>query len=143
MLTYTPRDLSSVFRSLDRLVADVQEAPAKALEWYGDTATKRMKANHDRSAHAIQRYVNRTWYLTTTIAFDVTRISGGQSRLRMFAPPTYAEAVEFGTPRSAPYPFFWIEVYGVQPAAEAMLSGIYFGALAAHEGRMRQGDRAQ
>jgi hypothetical protein len=58
-------------------------------------------------------------------------------RVRMFAPPFYAEAVEYGTPKSAAYPFFWVEVYGFQDAAVSRLMSEFFGALARHEARVR------
>lgn len=137
MLTIIPGDLSTEINGLDRLIAEVQDAPRKVLTWYGQTATERMKANHDRDAHNIQRYVNRTWYLTTTIGYDVAQITGGTTRVRMYSPASYAEAVEFGTPRSAPYPFFWIEVYGLQPMAEARLATAYYAAFARHEAAIK------
>jgi hypothetical protein len=130
-------DFTPTFQSIDRLLADIQTGQESALEWYGKTATDQMKEQHDRDAHAIQRYVNRTYYLSTSIGYDVARVSDGMWRVRMFAPPFYAEAVEYGTPKSAAYPFFWVEVYGFQDAAVSRLMSEFFGALARHEARVR------
>lgn len=137
MITITPVDYSGTLAAIDSLVATIQVLPKEPLERYGKTATDEMKEQHDRDAHAIQRYVNRTYYLTTSIGWDVARVSGGSWRLRMYAPPFYAEAVEYGTPKSAAYPFFWVEVYGHQPAALADMTKAFMDALGRHEKAVR------
>lgn len=137
MITIKAGDLGSTFASIDQLLVDIQKGQEAALEWYGKTATDEMREQHDRDAHEIQRYINRTYYLTTSIGYDVEK-AGGSWRVRMFAPPYYAEAVEFGTPRSRAYPFFWVEVYGFQDAAVARVMQEYFTALARHETRVRK-----
>ena len=137
MLVITPGDLRPTLASIERLIDEVQEVPRVPLARYGANATAAMKERHDADAHAIQRYINRTYYLSTTIGYEVQRTHADQWRLRMFAPPFYAELVEYGTPKSAPYPFFWIEVYGFEPAAIADLTKAFMDAFARHEATIR------
>lgn len=137
MITIKPVDFSPTLRAVDQLIAQMEYVPRGPLEKYGHDATSEMKEQHDRDAHAIQRYVNRTFYLSTSIGWEVQHPSDAVWRLRMFAPPWYAEAVEYGTSRSQPYPFFWIEVYAFEPAAVADLSRAFFGLLARHEASVR------
>jgi hypothetical protein len=113
----TVGDFGPTMQAIDNLMTQIPAAVHSTLEWYGDTATKQMKADHERDAHEIQRYINRTFYLTNTISADVSHPNEKVTRLIMIAPPWYAEAVEEGTPYSRAYPFFWIAVYGVQEEA--------------------------
>ena len=107
------------FRSLDSLQEAIQKARHDSLVTYGEDAVEGMKKRHDADAHEVMRYVNRTWYLTNSITFDTQLMSEKTERLRVFTPAFYAGMVEYGTARSKAYPFFWIEIYGLEPAAVA------------------------
>lgn len=133
-----PGNMGPTLDAIDRLIAEMQVVPRVPLERYGKDATDAMKDQHERDAHAIQRYVNRTYYLTTSIGYEVQRVASDTWRLRMFAPPSYAEAVEYGTPKSAAYPFFWLAVYGFESAALADLTKAFMGVLATHDATVRR-----
>jgi hypothetical protein len=136
-LILKPGNMGPTLDAIDRLIAEVQVSPRLPLEKYGRDATTAMKDQHERDAHQIQRYVNRTYYLTTSIGYEVQRIAQDTWRLRMFAPPYYAEAVEYGTAKSAAYPFFWVAVYGFEMAAVTDITRAYLGCLSRHEATIR------
>lgn len=127
------KGLSEVDRSLEDLQVEIQKARHEALKVYGEDATTNMKDRHDADAHDIRRYVNRTWYLTNSITFDLQLMSDKTERLRIFTPAFYASMVENGTARSRPYPFFWVEVYGLEPEAVARLYRLFLKALSDHQ----------
>jgi len=137
LITWT--GMGEVTRALDDLCAAIKVDAEAALHWYGRMATSEMKSQHEADAHDIQRYVNRTWNLTRSIAYDVQRLSGETIRLRMYTPTWYAEPVEFGTPRSRAYPFFWPAVHGLEEAGRMRVIKAFLGALSAHESWVKAG----
>ena len=132
-VTYRWEGLAETNREIDRFIGDYRARVRRAAEDYGKTTTERMKANHDRDAHDIQRYVNRTWYLTRSIEYDVRPWSGDRLEIRIYTPAYYAHWVENGTPRSRAYPFFWVEVYGQQPYAVTRIWEEVMDAVKYHE----------
>lgn len=134
-------DFSETFDSIDTLLKDIQTLQSEGLEWYGKTATTAMKDKHDADAHEIQRYINRTYYLTTSIGYDVVKLGAEIWRLRMFAPPFYAEAVEYGTPRSRAYPFFWPAVYGFEQQALGSMTRAWLSAMTRQSTRVQEDQR--
>jgi hypothetical protein len=127
------KGLDQTQRELEGLQLAIQQARHEALDWYGKTATTNMKAKHERDAHLIERYVNRTWRLTNSIAYDIQAISDMLERLRVVATPFYAALVEFGTARSRPYPFFWIEMYGLEEMARQRVHNNVLKTLQNHQ----------
>lgn len=138
-LSITWQGIGEVTRALDDLCAAIKVDVQASMHWYGRIATGEMKAQHDADAHDIQRYVNRTWNLTRSIAYDVRDVGGGVQQLRMYTPVWYAELVEFGTPRSRAYPFFWPAVHGLEDTARDRVIKAFLGALAQHEAWVKGG----
>lgn len=106
---------------LDKFTPLLQDNVLDVLERHGSMAVERMQENHQSDAHAIQRYINRTWNLTNTIEFKVQPFVSDMARLELAANAAYAYDIENGTSRSQPYPFFWQEVYQVENDALADL----------------------
>ena len=131
-LTIQWAGIGEITRALDDLILQIRMDTKAALGWYGNTATTEMKANHDRDAHDVQRYVNRSWYLTNSIMFDVED-RGQTLRLRLYTPAWYAELVEHGTPRSQAYPFFWPPIRTLEPLAQQRVVQVLLEGLAKHE----------
>jgi hypothetical protein len=112
--------LNGLQEALDRMAGlerAYQQAVIDEFRNWAELVTARMQANHDNDAHDIQRYINRSWYLTRSIGYTIEPWRQGKASLILFATAPYAQAVEEGIPgRSRPYPFFWKEVYGHQDA---------------------------
>ena len=107
--------LQDALDRLDGVERAYQEAVIVEFRHWAEFVTHRMKEKHDADAHDIQRYVNRTWYLTNSIGYTIEPWRSGKATLLVFATAPYAQAVEEGIPgRSRPYPFFWHEIYGFQ-----------------------------
>jgi hypothetical protein len=86
---------------------DLRDRVQTRMKLHGETTTAAMKANHERDAHSIQRYVNRTWTLTRSIVYTLGTWSGDKLAVKFFALAWYADAIENGTARTKAYPFFW------------------------------------
>lgn len=92
------------------------------LEWFGKTVTTEMKeqpplGHPPGGPHPLSRdeqpvfgehaYIDRTGYLTRSIGYTIDLWQGHRAVVSVFALAPHADAVEFGTMRSRPYPFFW------------------------------------
>lgn len=130
--------VAEVTRALDDMILAIRMNLKAAMSWYGHAATTQMKADHEKDAHDIQRYVNRSWYLTNSIMYD-TEDRGQAIRVRFYTPAWYAELVENGTPRSQAYPFFWPAIRGLEPIAQNRVVQVLLEALAKHETWVKAG----
>lgn len=100
--------------NFDRFEELLQDNVSDVLERHGESAVERMQDNHQADAHAIQRYINRTWNLTTSITTELHPWVNQFVQLELRADAPYAFDIENGTPRNQPYPFFWQEVYQLE-----------------------------
>lgn len=66
-------------------------------------------------------YIDRTGRLTRSVGHTVEAWSSRTITLTVFATMPYAELVEYGTPRSRPYPFFWPVIWERLPQLESDL----------------------
>lgn len=132
------QSFTAVFSEIDLLLRDFAQFIARGTSQLAEEAVERMRANHARDAHEIQRYINRTWNLTnsTTSTTDHDQLED-RIRTTFRADTDYAEAVEFGTPRSRPYPFFWMEVRRFEEEALERATENFYYLLARFEAAQR------
>jgi hypothetical protein len=100
-LTLTGLDEAKLAAEIaERLMLQYVEAE---LEWFGQTVSQDAKEDHP--------YQDRTGELTRSIGFTVESWAMNRIQVNVFATATYAEAVEFGTSKSRPYPFLFPKFY--------------------------------
>ena len=66
-------------------------------------------------------YIDRTGYLTRSMGYTVELWQGHRATVSVFALAPYADAVEYGTTHSRPYPFFFPVFYKYLPILHARL----------------------
>lgn len=74
-----------------------------ALEWFGRTVREEMIHTHT--------FRNRTGRLERSMGYTVEAWTASTIQINVFALAPYARAVEEGTSRSRPYPYFWQVFY--------------------------------
>lgn len=67
-------------------------------------------------------YIDRTGQLTRSVGYTIEAWAERTVTLTVFATMPYAELVEYGTPRSRAYPFFWPVIWDRVPVLEGMLA---------------------
>ncbi len=131
-------------------------AVAKELEWGGAAMVATMREGHppggphpedgmDSKVRAtygrlvdgplpkwpLQKYYDRTGQLTRSLGHSVESWNGRTVTLKVFATARHADSVEYGTPRSRPYPFFWPSIYKHMPELETRVKTAVTTAYAA------------
>lgn len=102
------------FTGVNETVRRVHDLPARYrdyiesdLRWFGETVSKAAKEDHP--------YQDRTGQLTASIGFEIHEFQSGRAQVIVFATMPYAEAVEYGTPTSRPYPYLYPKFYQYLP----------------------------
>lgn len=141
MITVTPHEdnLRLLHESFTQAIVDVAVGIRLHLELFGDRAVQTIK-NQPPQGHppggphpgpgelpvfGRHAYIDRTGYLSQSI----TSHRLGDRRLQIMASAPYAEDVEYGTPRSRPYPFFWPVVHELEPTFEPAIGQAVEDAL--------------
>lgn len=89
------------------LETELQRRIQFVMEWWGELVVQEMRRDH--------AYTDRTGNLTRSMGYEAHPLVYGKGVLILFANMWYAEAVEYGTPRSRPYPYFWPKIYQLLP----------------------------
>lgn len=110
------------------------------LEAFGVVTTEQMKRNHppggphppagQMPVFGQHAYIDRTGRLTASIGYHVEGWSNFKALIVVFAAESYAQAVEEGTYRSRPYPFFYPVFYANVPMLMEKLAQATYLALA-------------
>ena len=79
-----------------------------AMDWFGRTVVAEAKADHP--------YQDQTGALTASIGYSLTKSVVGPV-VTVFATVPYADAVEFGTATSRPFPFLFPKFFDLLPEA--------------------------
>jgi hypothetical protein len=99
----TVTGIDQAIRGADAAEKLYRQAIAETLEWFGKTVSQEVKDDHP--------YIDRTGVLTRSVGYSVESWRGKFLVVNVFATATYAEAVEYGTSRSRPYPFLFPKFY--------------------------------
>jgi len=100
--------------AINKLLRTKQGKMAEIVEKSLADVANHAKANHERnSAHGAGRFESQTGTLIRSISQKLTRVDPVEISGKAFVGEDYGVYVEFGTARSAPYPF-------MRPALEAV-----------------------
>jgi hypothetical protein len=90
-------------RAVDGLDRQLKLNIVVVLEWFGRTVREEMIHTHT--------FRNRTGRLERSLGYTVEAWTANTIQIMVFATAPYARAVEEGTSRSRPYPYFWPVFY--------------------------------
>ncbi len=121
-MTYNPQALQDWLATINRFV-QYRQGVYEALQWSGARFKVLANEGHPPGGHPAQ-YEDRTGLLTASVGWSIEAMpswnpaTGSAAKLPslyVFAKAPYADLVEYGTPKSRAYPFFW-------PAVERTLA---------------------
>lgn len=128
-LTYTGVD--ETLTRLDLLQVQIQVRIADTLRVWAEATVQKINEGHppggphplpgEMPVYGEHAYIDRTGRLTRSVGYTVEKWSERTVTCTIFATMPYAELVEYGTPRSRPYPFFWPVIWARVPLLETAL----------------------
>jgi hypothetical protein len=132
-ITITETGLQETIRRVDTLTGLFHARIGTALSEWAETVVTKITEGHppggphpdlstEMPVYGQHAYIDRTGRLTRSVGFTVEVWTERVTTLTVFALMPYAESVEFGTPRSRPYPFFWPVIWEYLPRLDLQLA---------------------
>jgi HK97 gp10 family phage protein len=120
--------LAKLMTTLVGITKAVESQVVEVVEKNAVRVKNHAKADHTgKMAHAIGRYTNQTTNLTNSIQSTSATNSGGVISAEVRTNKEYAAKVEFGTSRTAAYPFMQPASRAIEPRFLADLKSLKIG----------------
>lgn len=131
MVRLTATGLDETLQRVSTLRGLFHQRIGETLREWGESVVTKIVEGHppggphpapgEMPQYGIHAYIDRSGRLTRSVGYTVEVWREGVTTLTVFAMMPYADLVEFGTPRSRPYPFFWPVIWAYLPRLQLQL----------------------